>query len=134
MNAVFTFKLSDLIAGVTRSNQWEWHGTCEAEFMARWNADLAVEPISECNLISLHIISNFDKQPAAQQLQEELLAAQTNGTTDATIVRKYEEKTLGVTLACDHTDMNSFAHSSRTLFSPTFSKKWECRSNLTAAD
>src|SRR6266436_8756203 len=40
MNAVFTFKLSDLIAGLTRSNQWEWHGPCEAELMDRWNADL----------------------------------------------------------------------------------------------
>jgi hypothetical protein len=98
MNAVFTFKLSDLIAGLTRSNQWEWHGPCEAEFMSRRNAEISVKPISECDLISLHIISNFDKQPAARQLEEELSAAQTNGTTDATIVRKYEENTLGVTI------------------------------------
>ena len=95
MNAVFTFKLSDLIAGLTRSNQWEWHGPCEAELMDRWNADLTVEPISECDLVTPHILSNFEKQPAAQQLQEELSAAQTNGTADATIVRKYET-TLGV--------------------------------------
>jgi hypothetical protein len=97
MNAVFTFKLSDLIAGLTRSNQWEWHGPCEAELMDRWNADLTVEPISECDLVTPHILSNFEKQPAAQQLQEELSAAQTNGTADATIVRKYET-TLGVTI------------------------------------
>ena len=72
MNAVFTFKLSDLIAGLTSSNQWEWHGPCEAELMDRWNADLTVEPISECDLVTPHILSNFDKQPAAQQLLEEL--------------------------------------------------------------
>jgi hypothetical protein len=31
MNAVFTFELSYLIAGLTRSDQWEWHGPCKAE-------------------------------------------------------------------------------------------------------
>jgi hypothetical protein len=55
MNAVFTFKLSDLIAGLTRSNQWEWHATCEAEFMSHYNADLTVEPISESDLVTSHI-------------------------------------------------------------------------------
>ena len=100
MNAVFTFKLSDLTAGLTPSNQWEWHGPCEAELTDRWNADLTVEPISECDLVTPHILSNFDKQPAAQQLLEELSAAQTNGTTDATIVHKYDKhkETLGVTI------------------------------------
>ena len=100
MTAVFTFKLSDLIAGLTPSNQWEWNGPCEAEFRDRWNADLTVEPISECDLVTPHILSNFDKQPAAQQLLEELSAAQTNGTTDATIVHKYDKhkETLGVTI------------------------------------
>jgi hypothetical protein len=97
MNAVFTFKLSDLIAGLTRSNQWKWYGPCEAEFVARWNAELTVEPISESNLISPHIVSNF-KHPVAQELEEELSQAQTNGAADATIVRRYEEKTLGVTI------------------------------------
>ena len=97
MNAVFTFNLGDLIAGLTRSNQWEWHGPCKAEFMGDYNADLTVEPISECNLVTPHILSNFDKHPVAQQLQEELLAAQTNGTADATIVREYKE-VFGVTI------------------------------------
>lgn len=96
MNAVFTFKLSDLIAGVARSNQWRWVGPCKAEFMGHYNAELSVEPISESNLVSLHIASNFDKQPAAQELQEKLSAAQTNGTTDATILWKYEKEALGV--------------------------------------
>ena len=96
MNAVFTFKLSDLTAGLTRSNQWEWHGPCEAEFMSHCNADLSVVPISECSdhLVSLHVLSKLNKQPVAQQLEEELSVAQTNGTADATIVRKWEE-TLG---------------------------------------
>ena len=57
-----------------------------------WNADLTIKPISECrdNLRDLHVLSKFDKLPVAQQLEEELLAAQTNGTTDATIVHKYQ--------------------------------------------
>jgi hypothetical protein len=100
MNAVFTFKLSDLIAGLTPSNQWEWHGSCEAEFRDRWNANLTIKPISVCgdHLRNLHVLSKLNKLPVAQQLEEELLAAQTNGTTDATIVHKYEEETLGVTV------------------------------------
>ena len=58
----------------------------------------SVVPISECgdHLRNLHVLSKFNKQPVAQQLEEELLAVQTNGTTDATIVRKYEEETPGV--------------------------------------
>jgi hypothetical protein len=69
-----------------------------------WNTNLSVEPISECgdHLRDLHVLSKFNKQPVAQQLEEELLAVQTNGTTDATIVSKWEEtlgvKTLGVTI------------------------------------
>jgi hypothetical protein len=97
MNAVFTFKLSDLSARLTPSNQWEWHGPCKAELMSHYNADLFVVPISECDLVTPHIVSNFDKQPAAQQLQAELSAAQTNGTTDATILVKYKEA-LGVNI------------------------------------
>jgi hypothetical protein len=97
MNAV-TFKLSDLSARLTPSNQWEWHCSCEAELMGdRWNADLTVEPISESDLVTPHIVSNFDKQTVAQQLQEELSAAKTNGTADATIVRKYKDG-LGVNI------------------------------------
>jgi hypothetical protein len=103
MNAVFTFKLSDLIAGLTRSNQWTWDAPCKAEIptddpaSTNWNTNLSVVPISECgdHLRDLHVLSKFDKQSVAQQLEEELSAAQTNGTTDATIVRKYEEETLG---------------------------------------
>jgi hypothetical protein len=104
MNAVFTFKLSDLIAGLTRSNQWTWDARCKAKIPTddpasiNWNTNLSVVPISECgdHLRNLHVLSNFNKQPVAQQLQEELSAAQSNGTADATIVRKYEDETLGV--------------------------------------
>jgi hypothetical protein len=103
--AVFTFKLSDLTAGLTRSNQWEWHGPCKADVptddptSTNWSADLSVEPISECNhhLRNLHVLSKFNKQQVAQHLEEELSVAQTNGTADATILRKWEE-TLGVTI------------------------------------
>jgi hypothetical protein len=95
MSIVVTFNVGDLSAGLTRSNQWEWHAPCKAEFMSHYNADLTVEPISESDLVTSHIASNFDKQPAAQQLQEELLAAQTNGAADATIVSRYEDG-LGV--------------------------------------
>jgi len=109
MNAVFTFKLSDLIAKLTRSNQWEWHGPCEAEFMRHYDANLTVEPISECDLVTSHIASNFDKQSAAQQLEEELSAAQTNGTADATIVglrpQKYELFRTFVTLHFGRPDL-----------------------------
>jgi hypothetical protein len=100
MNAVFTFKLSDLIAGLAPSNQWEWNGPCEAEFRDRWNGDLTIKHISECDhhLRDLHVLSKLNKQPVAQQLEEELSAAQANGTADATIVHKYEEETLGVTV------------------------------------
>jgi hypothetical protein len=105
MTAVFTFKLSDLIAGLTRSNQWEWHAPCKAEIptddpaSTNWNTNLSVVPISECgdHLRNLHVLSKLNQQSVAQQLEEELLAVQTNGTTDATIVRKWEE-TLGVTI------------------------------------
>jgi hypothetical protein len=98
-----TFKLSDLIAGLTRSNQWEWNGPCKAEMpeiRRDWNADLSVVPISKCydHLRDLHVLSKLNKQPVAQQLEEELSAAQTNGTADATIVWNYKEATLGVTI------------------------------------
>jgi hypothetical protein len=106
MTAVFTFKLSDLIAGLARSSQWTWDAPCEAEIptgdpaSTNWNTNLSVVPISECgdHLRDLHVVSKFDKQPVAQQLEEELLAAQTDGTTDATILWKYKEATLGVTI------------------------------------
>ena len=101
MNAVFTFKLSDLIAGLTRSNQWEWNCSCEAELISHYNANLTVEPISECDLVSSHIVSNFDKEPVAQQLEEELSAAKTDGTADATILgywAEYKEAPLGVSI------------------------------------
>ena len=115
MSIIVTFNVSDLSAGLTPSNQWEWHGPCEAEIILsdrapikeirenkkHWKADLTVEPISECgdHLRDLHVLSNLHKQSVAQQLEEELSAAQTNGTADATIVSKYkEEETLGVTI------------------------------------
>src|SRR5260370_18640303 len=101
MNAFFTFKLSDLIAGLTRSNQWEWHGLCQAEagLLNYPNADLSVEPISETDLITPHIVAKFD-QPAAPELQQELSAAQTDGTADAMILQHWAEYkgALGVTI------------------------------------
>jgi hypothetical protein len=106
MIIVVTFTVGDLSAGLTPSNQWKWHGPCKAEMptddpaSTNWNADLSVVPISECgdHLRSLHVLSKFNKQPVAQQLEEELSAAQTNGTADAMIVRKYKEAILGVTI------------------------------------
>jgi len=100
MNAVFTFDLGDLIAGLTPSNEWEWHGPCKAEFIKHYNAELTVEPISECELIDYHILSRFDNQPAALELQQDLSAAKANGTADATIVVTQPENKgrLGVTI------------------------------------
>jgi hypothetical protein len=103
MNALFTFRLSELIAGITNSNQWEWHGPCEAEagLLNHPRADLSVEPISETDLITPHIVANFDQeQPAALQLQQELSAAQTDGTADAVILQHWAdyEGALGVTI------------------------------------
>jgi hypothetical protein len=86
MNAVFTFKFSDLIAGLTPSNQWEWNGPCEAEMPAdpvdpvetseRWNADLSVGPISES--VRLHLIGHGD-----DEWHKQLSAAEADGTNDA---------------------------------------------------
>jgi hypothetical protein len=90
MNAVFTFKVSDLIAGLTRSNQWEWHGHCKAEIESSINhlkAELSVNNISECDLVTRHIVANFDrKQAVASELEQELSAAQTDGTKDAMLI------------------------------------------------
>jgi hypothetical protein len=94
MNAFFTFKVSDLSARLTRSNQWEWHGRCKAEagLLNHPKADLSVEPISETDLITSHIVSNFDiKQPAALELQQRLSAAQTDGSADAVILQHWAE-------------------------------------------
>jgi hypothetical protein len=106
MIIVVTLNVGDLSAGLTPSNQWKWHGPCKAEMptddpaSTNWNADLSVVPISECgdHLRDLHVLSKFDKLPVAQQLEEELSAAQTNGTADAMIVRKCKEAILGVTI------------------------------------
>src|SRR5690348_3233650 len=45
--------------------------------------------------VDLHIAQKFDKQPAAAELQDELSAAKSNGTADATILvywAEYKEK------------------------------------------
>jgi len=109
MSLVVTFNVKDLSTqiggGPTPSNQWEWQGPSKAEIPTggiadrHWNADLTVEPISECDrqLRDLHVLMKINKQLAAQEL-EELSAAQTNGTADATIVWKYKEATLGITI------------------------------------
>jgi hypothetical protein len=109
MSLVVTFNVRDLSTqlggGPTPSNQWEWQGPSKAEIPTggiadrHWNADLTVEPISECDrqLRDLHGLMKINKQLAAREL-EELSAAQTNGTADATIVWKYKEATLGITI------------------------------------
>lgn len=84
MNAVFTFKLSDLIAGLTPSNQWEWHGPCEAKIPTdtvdkQWNAFLSVGPISEC--VRFYFIGHGD-----DDCHKRLSAAEVDGTKDATVV------------------------------------------------
>jgi hypothetical protein len=104
MNAFFTFKLSDLSTGLTRSNQWKWYGPCKAELgpglLNQPEADLSVEPISEIDLITQHIVANFDKEPAALELQQRLSVAQTGGSADAVILRHWAEHkgALGVTI------------------------------------
>ena len=92
MSARFTFKISDLIAGLTRSHQWEWYGPCKADILIEHTgAELRVVPISECNLSTPHLISKFESQPAAAELEKELSAAQTNGNGDAMILTSLPE-------------------------------------------
>src|SRR5438067_12263583 len=111
MNAVFTFKLGDLIAGLTDANQWEWHGRCKAEIgsessLNRLNAELTVQNISECHkhLLNLYVVANFVDQPAALEVQQELSTAQTDGTADAVIlndnaaIKELPEELLGITI------------------------------------
>jgi hypothetical protein len=91
-------------ARLTSSNQWEWHGPCKADiqgaFLDHLKADLSVENISECDLVTPHILANFEKQPAALELQQELSAAQADGTTDAMILvtRPEYKEFLGVNI------------------------------------
>ena len=99
--AVFTFKLSDLSAGLTRSNQWKWWGPCKAEIegtlLRRLTAELKVEHISESDLRSRHVASRFDiKHPAVLELEQNLSTAQTEGTADAMILARYEETTASL--------------------------------------
>jgi hypothetical protein len=115
MSAVFTFKLSDLFTGPTRSNhQWHWWGLCKAETglfleLARSDhpkADLSVEPISEIDRIMREIVGNFGEEPATLKLQERLSAAQADGSADALILEHWAERehwperkgALGVTI------------------------------------
>jgi hypothetical protein len=92
MNAVFTFKLSDLIAGLTRSNQWEWHGPCKAEIPTdddkHRKADLFVGPISE-------LVLRYVLERGLDEGHKELSAAEADGTTDGTLVRFYGKEILG---------------------------------------
>ena len=104
MTAVFTFKVSNLVAGLTKTNQWEWHGPCKADIQGasldHLKADLSVENISECDLATPHLLANFQNKPAASELQRELSAAQTNGTADAMILvtRPEYKEFLGVSI------------------------------------
>jgi hypothetical protein len=108
---VFTFKFSDLIAGLTGANQWQWYGRCNAEIegegsLNRLNAELTVQNISESykRLLDGYVLANFEKQPAALELKQELSTAQTDGTADAMIIsyhapiRELPEELLGITI------------------------------------
>jgi hypothetical protein len=109
MIAIFTFNLVDLIAGLTNANQWEWHGRCRAEIenesaLNRLNTELTVQNISECHVHDRHILANFDKQPAALELQQVLSAAKADGTADAMIIdyhspsKEFHKELLGITI------------------------------------
>jgi hypothetical protein len=98
----FTFNVSDLTTALKPSNQGEWNGPCKPEVedpfrktkddFHNWDADLSVGPISE--ITSLHVIGRHDEW--YDEWHEELLAAEANGTNDATHVstrpREVEEK------------------------------------------
>jgi hypothetical protein len=93
MIAVFTFQLNDLITGLDMPGGREWHGPCNAQIglLNTLQTELNVTNIADCHLITSHIVENFDKQPAALELQQELLAAQGNGTSDAMIIRYWSK-------------------------------------------
>lgn len=84
--AAFTFNVSDLIAGLTPSSQWEWDGPCQADIPVdpadvvqnkkRWNADLSVGPISES-------VRRYFFMLGDDEFHKELSAAEANGTDDA---------------------------------------------------
>jgi hypothetical protein len=105
--AFFTFKLADLSAKLTESNQWEWLGPCKADIQGvsfghfirgalfDLESELSIQNISECDLVTKHVVANFDNQPAALELQQELSTAQAEGTADAMILTKYEKMTEG---------------------------------------
>jgi hypothetical protein len=109
MTAVFSFSLGDLVAGLTDDNQWEWVGHCKAEIggessLNRLNAELTVQPISECHkhLLDLYVLAKFQNQPAALELRQELSTAQTDGTADAVVIsapfKDEPEQLLGITI------------------------------------
>jgi hypothetical protein len=109
MIAVFTFSLSDLVAGLTHDNQWKWVGRCKAEIegessLNRLNAELTVQNISECHrfLLDLYVLAKFQDQPAALELRQELSTAQTDGTADAVVInapfKDAAEELLGITI------------------------------------
>jgi hypothetical protein len=93
MIAVFAFQLNDLITGLDMLGGREWHGPCKAQIglVNTLQTELTVTNIADCDLIAPHIVENFDKQPAAFELQQELLAAQGNGTSDAMIIRYWSK-------------------------------------------
>jgi hypothetical protein len=100
MSIVVTFNVSDLSAGLTPSNRWEWHGPCEAEvptdhiaeISKHWNAQLSVGPISEC--VRLNSIGR-----GGDELHKRLSAAEADDAEDATLVEIAPGKrTLYVTI------------------------------------
>jgi hypothetical protein len=103
MIAVFTFKVSDLVTGLTKSNEWRWHGSCKAEIeggrsLNRLSAELSVTNISESsdNLKNHHVNAKFDNQSIALELEKELSAAQADGTADALILSYWPENKTGM--------------------------------------
>lgn len=103
MIADFTFKLSDLTAWLTDSNQWEWRSCCTPgiqgipfdDFIRGASSgdsrvELSVTDISECDLRLAHVARDFGEQPGALEVEQELSAAQTSGTADAMILATSE--------------------------------------------
>lgn len=91
MIAVFTFRVADLIAGITESDQWEWHGPCKAEIeTGHVIAELQIEPLSgghiATNLQALDLRTEPHKHSEALTWEQELSTAQANGTDDAMLL------------------------------------------------
>ena len=159
MSIVVTFNVGDLSAGLTPSNQWEWHGPCEAEvptdhiaeMSRRWNAQLSIGPISEC--VRLNSIGR-----GGDELHKRLSAAEADDAEDATLVeiapgkrtlyvtvglrpQRYELFRTFVTLHFGRSDLNCRISSSVMIFAtesgpivPTYNDFLEGRPLLVLGD